>query len=151
MMWGGGGIIIQCNKVAHILEPNLAIVVILGVENKCKLTFIIFTVNKVWLATTSCFLIYTCIFVFLFEALVLGCAWKQHGGQSLFFICGPLYSFIEQICNKVWKKKNNNNTVEPHYKELRYTHTKPLLQQGNFAGPSSSYFFVYLAITRNLI
>ena len=33
-------------------------------------------------------------------------------------------------------------TVEPRYKEVGYN--KTLLQQGNFAGPSSLYFFVFL-------
>ena len=36
----------------------------------------------------------------------------------------------------------NTSTVEPRYKEVRYN--KILLQQGNFAGPNSLYFFVSL-------
>ena len=35
-----------------------------------------------------------------------------------------------------------HTTVEPRYKDVVYN--KTLLQQGNFAGPSSLYFFAFL-------
>ena len=77
---------------------------------------------------------------------LLHCSLWQFSG-ALFYFRGLFFAFQgrnrpEPLCNFSPSSEPNTCTVEPRYKEVGYN--KTLLWQGNSAGPTSLYFFVFL-------